>query len=57
MVVKTAAAGAFEAERLSIVIQKIRQLEDTEHGEQTDSRRSAVLSLESSALHPDFRIL
>jgi hypothetical protein len=41
--VKTAAAGALEAERLIIVIQKIRQLR-TQKTASSRSKRSAVLS-------------
>lgn len=52
----TAAAGISEVERLSIVIQKIRQLR-MQKTEIRFTSRSAVRSLDASALQPDFNIL
>src|SRR3981081_3904900 len=54
--VSARAGSASGAERLSIVIQKIRQLR-MQKTETRLVRRWAVLSFESSALQPDLRIL
>jgi hypothetical protein len=53
---KTACAGMPELARFSIVIQKIRQLRMQKTAIKFTSR-SAVRSLDSSALQPDFKIL